>query len=112
MRYRIKDYRIDGQSIVLPDKITIEDLRIVINETQCIVLCSSMQKEKIQVSDNTIFVPSEVCTLLSTDKLTIEIDKGDNLASEIMKLTSPPTATLEDDGYYTIDFGSANITIE
>lgn len=35
-----------------------------------------------------------------------------DILSAINGIATPPTAILEDDGYYTIDFGSANITIE
>ena len=96
MRYRVKDYTIEGQMIILPYEITLEDLRLLTNETQEISLCSSMFKNKalikkdgiwteipnaISISGNIITVTLEACTLQSTDKLTIEIDNGDNLSS-------------------------------
>lgn len=82
--------------IILPYEITLEDLRLLTNETQEISLCSSMFKNKalikkdgiwteipnaISISGNIITVTLEACTLQPTDKLTIEIDKGDNLSS-------------------------------
>lgn len=39
-------------------------------------------------------------------------ETAQDILSAINRVITPPTATLEDDGYYTIDFRSANITIE
>lgn len=101
MKYRIKDYSIEGQTIILPYEITIEDLCKLTNETQEITLCSSMFKNKalvkkdgiwtevqnaVSISGNVITVVTEACTLQPTDKLTIEIDKGDNLSSVESKM--------------------------
>ena len=52
MRHRIKDYTIDGQMIILPYEITIEDLRVLTNETQEIQLCASMFKNKALIKKN------------------------------------------------------------
>ena len=94
MRYRIKDYKIEGQTITLPVEITIEDLRVLTNETQEVQLCSSMFKNKalikkdrvwieipdaVAISGNTITVNNQACKLNESDQLTIEIDKGDNI---------------------------------
>lgn len=76
MRYRITDYNINGQTIVLPDEVTIEDIRLIVNETKKKVICSSMQKSNVEVNSNFIEVPIDICMLQSTDQLTIEIDKG------------------------------------
>lgn len=80
MRYRVTNYNIEGQTIVLPEQITIEDLRLIVNETQQKVICSSMQKNNVYVQSDSISVPSSICILQPTDQLTIEIDKGDSLA--------------------------------
>lgn len=94
MRYRVTDYTIDGQNIVLPiSEVTIEDIRLVVNETQKKVICSSMQKSNVIVADNTITIPTSICTMQQDDKLTIEIDKGDSLA-ELAKQGEDPEATL------------------
>ena len=107
MRYRVKDYTIEGQMIILPYEITLEDLRLLTNETQEISLCSSMFKNKalikkdgiwteipnaISISGNIITVTLEACTLQPTDKLTIEIDKGDS-SEELAKQGDNQEAT-------------------
>lgn len=94
MRYRIKNYEINGQSIILPYEITMEDLRLLTNETQEMTLCSSMYKNKalvkkngmwveipnaVTVNGDTITISQEACVLSSDDVFTIEIDKGDNI---------------------------------
>lgn len=81
MRYRVTEYDIEGQTIVLPDEVTIEDIRLVVNETQKKVICSSMQKNNVHVEGATIEVPLSICILQSTDQLTIEIDKGDSVTT-------------------------------
>lgn len=92
MRYRVTDYIINGQTIVLPDEVTIEDIRLIVNETQKEVICSSMQKNNVHVEGAFIDVPLDVCIMRSDDKLTIEIDKGDSLA-ELAKQGEDPEAT-------------------
>ena len=84
MRYRVTDYTIEGQTIVLPiSEVTIEDIRLVVNETQQKVICSSMQKSNVYVNQTSeqsiIAVPSSICEMQPSDKLTIEIDKGDSI---------------------------------
>lgn len=81
MRYRVNDYTIDEQNnIVLPiSGVTIEDIRLIVNETQKKVICSSMQKSNVGVNGNLIEVPIDICMLRSGDQLTIEIDRGDNI---------------------------------
>lgn len=86
MRYRVKDYTINVQhnAIVLDIAgLTVEDVRLIVNETQNKVICSSMQKANITISGDVVAtktgfeVPTSVCTLVATDKLTIEIDRGE-----------------------------------
>lgn len=90
MRYRMKNYVISGPTdITLKGKFNIEDLRLIINETQKKVICSSMNKNNIQCSyledvDSTmIFLNETVCELNTSDQLTIEVDKGDTIQDMI-----------------------------
>jgi hypothetical protein len=92
MRHRVIGYTIDGQTIVLPQNITIEDVRLIINETQKVVICSSMQKDNVNAKGNEIEVKGSVCILQPTDQLTIEIDKGDD-TTELAKQGDNPEAT-------------------
>lgn len=78
MRHRVPNYTINGQYIILDTDITIEDVRLIINETQKTVICSSMNKENISIDGNVIKVDESVCTLAEGDKITFEIDKGDD----------------------------------
>lgn len=91
MRYRVKDYEIyfpagDVQLIIFePKDLTIEDIRLIVNETKNTVICSSMQKSNVIVAatqdhKTTVTVPKSVCVLDTTDQLTIEIDNGETLA--------------------------------
>ena len=82
MRYRVAEYTISGQTIALPSEVTIEDIRLIVNETQKKVICSSMQKSNVEVNGNSIEVNDKICVLQPTDKLTIEIDKGEEIAKE------------------------------
>jgi archaellum component FlaF (FlaF/FlaG flagellin family) len=82
MRYRVAEYTISGQTIALQSEVTIEDIRLIVNETQKKVICSSMQKSNVEVNGNTITVSFDICVLQPTDKLTIEIDKGEETAKE------------------------------
>lgn len=98
MRYRVTDYTIEGQTIVLPiSEVTIEDIRLVVNETQKKVICSSMQKSNVYVNKTSeqsiIAVPASICEMQPSDKLTIEIDKGDSI-EELAKQGENPEATL------------------
>lgn len=86
MRYRIKNYTTDGQTVILNDVTlnSIEDLRLVINLTQGIVIYSPMDRSGIAaVMERGFVVETNVCTLneKTPDQLLIEIDKGDELSS-------------------------------
>ena len=90
MRYRIKNYVISGPTdVTLKGKFNIEDLRLIINETQKKIICSSMNKNNIQcnyiedVDSTIIFFNKEVCELNNYDQLTIEVDKGDTIQDMI-----------------------------
>jgi hypothetical protein len=91
MEYRIKDYQIDGNSIVLPRETGIEDIRLIYNETQKVLICSTAKKENLSglgvfVTDvigktTTIRIPTSICVLNEDDQLTIKCDYGDDLSS-------------------------------
>ena len=62
---------------VTGEPFTVENIRLIVNETQKKVLCSSMQKDLIvSVVDNVITYSNSLPTLVAGDKLTIELDNG------------------------------------
>lgn len=87
MEYRIKDYIISGNSIILPRKTGIEDIRLIYNETQKVLICSTAKKDNLWVGDittnvitgkTTINVPASICVLNESDNITIKCDYGDD----------------------------------
>ena len=79
MRNLTKDYTyIAGtRSItVAGEAFTVENIRLIVNETQKKVLCSSMQKDLISVTNNVITYSDTMPALTAGDVLTIEIDNG------------------------------------
>ena len=86
MEYRIKDYTIKGQRILLPKQTSIEDLRLIFNETQKKLICSTATKDNVTLvqreGGTLVEVPTSVCVLNSTDLLTIKCDYGDSLQEE------------------------------
>lgn len=96
MEYRIKGYQIDGNSIVLPRVTSIEDIRLIYNETQKVLICSTAKKDNLsgigdivvnQFNTTTIInVPTSICVLKPMDKLTIKCDYGDDLSSVASKV--------------------------
>lgn len=86
MRHLIDTYTFEAgtRTIQLPDPdlfgaVGIENIRLIVNETQKKVLCSSMQKDLItDITDNAITYASSLPALASDDKLTIELDMGDD----------------------------------
>lgn len=89
MRTRINDYSIiEGRQIdsKIPN-LTIEDIRLIVNETKKIVIASSMQKDNIVDIDNGIITYKDTITESSADdQMTIEIDKGDSINTSINTL--------------------------
>lgn len=85
MRHRVKEYDIIAPyAIDIAGNVRIEDIRLIVNETQGVVICSSMQKGNIVAigtgsESTTLSINPSVCTLNTDDILTIEIDKGDTL---------------------------------
>ena len=80
MRNLTKDYTFTAgtRSItVAGEAFTVENIRLIVNETQKKVLCSSMQKDLIvSVVDNVITYSGTLPALTAGDVLTIEIDYG------------------------------------
>ena len=77
MRTRVNKYTIVGdRQIKLETPITIEDVRLIINETKKIVIASSMQKDNITIEDNVITYADTLQASEVGDYFTIEIDKG------------------------------------
>lgn len=81
MRRRITTFTIDtaNNALVLDGDITIDDIRLIINETQNKVICSSMQKANVTISDKTVVVKDSVCKLAEGDHITFETDTADGL---------------------------------
>ena len=98
MEYRIKDYTIKGQRILLPKQTSIEDLRLIFNETQKKLICSTATKDNVTLvqreGGTLVEVPTSVCSLNSTDLLTIKCDYGDEGATEAT-LTSAKEEIIE-----------------
>ena len=63
----------------------IENIRLIVNETQKVVICSSMQKDLIvSIIDGVITYSETLPVLAEDDKLTIEIDYAYNISSGFM----------------------------
>lgn len=63
--------------------LTIDDIRLFINESQMKVICSSMQKDNIDsISSGVVTYKDTFPVLAVGDHITFEIDKGDNGAKE------------------------------
>lgn len=63
--------------------LTIDDIRLFINESQMKVICSSMQKDNIDsISSGVVTYKDIFPVLASGDHITFEIDKCDNVAKE------------------------------
>jgi hypothetical protein len=102
MENRIKDYSISGNSITLPRKTGIEDIRLIYNETQKILICSTAKKDNLSgvgaivvnnfTNTTLINVPTNVCVLQPNDMLTIKCDYGDDLSSVESKVEEESVA--------------------
>lgn len=77
-----------SRTITLPDfanlaesnPFGVENIRLIVNETQKVVVCSSMQKDNIEsVEGNTITYTDSLAPLEYGDQLTIEVDMGDGI---------------------------------
>lgn len=80
MRNLIIDYSFTAGTraiTVTGEPFTVENIRLIVNETQKKVLCSSMQKDLVvSVVDNVITYSNSLPALVAGDKLTIELDNG------------------------------------
>ena len=86
MRTRINAYNIIGgrQIDTQQQDLTIEDIRLIVNETKKVVICSSMQKDNIISVDNGIITYKDTIPESSADdQMTIEIDNGDSINTSI-----------------------------
>lgn len=110
MRTRLKDYTVHtsytlgettiNNCIVFDNDVitSIEDIRLIVNETQRVVISSSMKKSGVSTDGvksitpildtktsnqvgTVIGINTSVCTLVTTDKLTIEVDKGISISN-------------------------------
>lgn len=99
MEYRIKDYTIKGQRILLPRQTSIEDLRLIFNETQKKLICSTATKDNVTLEQGdgitTVNVPTSVCGLNSADLLTIKCDYGESVDDIRGKKVDGEYTTLE-----------------
>lgn len=89
MRNRLNNYEIIGQYQIdtkIPD-LSIEDIRLIVNETKKIVIASSMQKDNIISVDNGIITYKDSILESSVDdQMTIEVDKGESISTSINTL--------------------------
>ena len=86
MRTRINAYNIIGgrQIDTQQQDLTIEDIRLIVNETKKVVICSSMQKDNITSVDNGIITYKDTIPESSADdQMTIEIDNGGSINTSI-----------------------------
>jgi hypothetical protein len=89
MRHRIKDYTITGDTdITIKGNVSVEDVRLIVDETQGEVICSSMKKSNVtcvyveDLDQTHISFDKSICEMQPNDLLTIEIDKGEETAKE------------------------------
>ena len=79
MRNLTKEYTFTAGTraiTVAGETFTVENIRLIVNETQKKVICSSMQKDLITVVNNVITYSGTLPALVAGDVLTIEIDYG------------------------------------
>jgi hypothetical protein len=88
-----------NNTIIVAEPITIDDIRLIVDETQVKVICSSMQKSNIGVTTDTnaatIAVPTSICTLAADDHITFEIDTTDNAHADHEEIKSAVDAQVD-----------------
>lgn len=89
MRTLIKGYTFTAGTRIIDcsnaNPFDIENIRLIVNETQKVVICSSMQKDLIvSIIDGVITYTDTLPVLAGGDKLTIEIDYSYNISSGFM----------------------------
>lgn len=100
MRRRV-NCTIDAASntIIVAEPITIDDIRLIVDETQMKVICSSMQKSNVDVTTDTnaavVVVPTSICTLAADDHITFEIDTADNAHADHEAIKAAVDAQVE-----------------
>ena len=112
MRILIKTYSYiaGSRTIEIDDErsFTIEDIRLIVNETQKVVITSSMLKSNIvSIVGKQITFASTLPALVAGDKLTIEIDFGavvtETLVNEMNVDRSIICQAVRDKGQYVND---------
>lgn len=64
--------------------LTVDDIRLFVNESQMKVICSSMQKSNIDSIVSGVVTYKNIFPVLAAgDHITFEIDRGDNVAKEV-----------------------------
>lgn len=119
MRHRIKDYTITGDTdIAIKGNVSVEDVRLIVNETQGEVICSSMKKSNVtcvyveDLDQTHISFDKSICEMQPNDLLTIEIDKGDSvddIVGENKNATN--TKILEDVGKIEHNFSDLEVPL-
>ncbi len=72
-----------NNTIIVAEPITIDDIRLIVDETQVEVICSSMQKKNVTVTpqdDGTTKVSfdTKICDMKEGDAITFDIDVADD----------------------------------
>ena len=79
-----------NNTINVAEPITIDDIRLIVDETAEKVICTSMQKKNVDVKAGTnatiVVVPTSICTLAAGDHITFEIDTADNAHADHEKI--------------------------
>lgn len=135
MRRRLNKYTINtvNNSIILEESVMLEDVRLIVDETQHKIICSSMQKNNVVVEINgtkttiptpvnissdgkTITIDTRVCTLVSGDAITFEIDKADKISDATSSIqgtdvTATNTKIVSDISNLSTKVGDSETTI-
>jgi hypothetical protein len=124
MRTRVTYGIVSADCIRLSEKVDIEDIRLIVNETKKEVLCSSMQKEGVikieHVIDDAsgkeeefslIYIDTRICTISVDDKLTIEIDRAEKAALQGENQDATNSKILEEIGNVATALTAINDTL-
>ena len=87
-----------GILLYVSEVIDIEDIRLIVDETQKKVICSSMQKDNVTIEstaeNSVILVPSKFGAS-KDDVFTVEIDTADKLSDVTSSISTAISATQE-----------------
>ncbi len=79
-----------NNTIIVAEPITIDDIRLIVDETAEKVICTSMQKKNVDIKASTdatvVVVPTSICTLAADDHITFEIDTADNAHADHQRI--------------------------